>query len=105
VLLAGIVMVNNVSPKRGENARIHATWSSIAVIRTEVELYKINDGVLPDNLEQLVKKDSDVSGINRNWLYDAWGTPFRYTKIDEDTFEIRSAGPDKLMDTDDDIWN
>jgi prepilin-type N-terminal cleavage/methylation domain-containing protein len=33
---------------------------------------------------------------------DAWGTPWRITCADEDA-EVRSAGPDKHFDTDDDI--
>jgi len=34
---------------------------------------------------------------------DPWGTPFRLTPTSKGGIEIRSAGPDKRFDTDDDI--
>ena len=42
----------------------------------------------------------------RKWMgirNDAWRTPLRYTAKDKTTFEIRSAGKDRQMDTKDDI--
>ena len=36
-------------------------------------------------------------------LNDAWGQSLRYDPIDEDTYSIRSAGPDGEFDTDDDL--
>ena len=109
---------------RGENARIYATRASIAAICTAVETYKMVNGVLPDNLEQLMVSVDDAPPLLiKNRVYDAWGTPFRYTRFDEkivevrtsaeytytrtnlETFEVRSAGPDKVMDTEDDLTN
>ena len=106
VILAGIVMVNNVSPGRGENARTLATRAMMKSICTATEMYKTANGVLPDNLEQLEERVEAMYNFRIDKpLHDGWGTPFRYTKIDEGTFEVRSAGPDEVMDTKDDITN
>ena len=110
-ILVGIVIVPYPTKTREARARAYATRRYIAEIQATVEAYEKANGMLPDNLEQLITTDGDVPDgmlvtlVRWHSLDDAWGTPFRYTKIDEDTFEIRSAGPDKLMDTDDDIWN
>lgn len=34
---------------------------------------------------------------------DSWVTTIRYALVDDTTFELRSAGPDRLFDTEDDI--
>ncbi len=36
-------------------------------------------------------------------LLDAWGRPFVFSKRDGGVMEVRSAGPDGVVDTDDDI--
>ena len=36
-------------------------------------------------------------------LIDPWGTPYFFHQISGDDMEIRSAGPDKIMGTSDDI--
>jgi hypothetical protein len=35
--------------------------------------------------------------------FDAWGNVIRYEKLSDDNFELTSAGPDKMFDTEDDI--
>jgi hypothetical protein len=34
---------------------------------------------------------------------DAWGTKLKYTKLEDDHFELTSAGPDREFGTSDDI--
>ena len=34
---------------------------------------------------------------------DAWGTPLQYSLKNEKTYEVRSAGPDRQVGTEDDI--
>ncbi len=57
-------------------------------------------GALPETLLEL-------TGVARGDIgrEDAYGTTIRYTRVDsaKGTFEIRSAGPDKSFDTDDDV--
>jgi hypothetical protein len=35
-------------------------------------------------------------------LIDLWGTPYFFHQLSKDVMEVRSAGPDKIMWTDDD---
>ena len=81
--------------------REKATQKSIVAIQTAVGMYVEANGTVPDRIEHLMGDHPHGPRL----LYDAWGTPFRYTKIDEGTFEVRSAGPDEVMDTKDDITN
>ncbi|HUG12632.1 MAG TPA: hypothetical protein VMM36_16570 [Opitutaceae bacterium] len=39
---------------------------------------------------------------HRGELVDRWGTPFFFHQLSGDAMDIRSAGPDKVMHTDDD---
>jgi hypothetical protein len=46
----------------------------------------------------------DVPRLNaKGELIDPWGTPYFFHQISGDHMEIRSAGPDKIMGTSDDI--
>ena len=98
-VLATIVIYNTAG--MGENARIQATRSSISAIRTAVNVYEITTTAFPDSLDQLTV--GDPPPLRKDQLNDAWGTPFQYKKLTRTTFEIRSAGPDRQMGTDDDI--
>ena len=88
--------------ERQRQARFVATQQSIAAIQRAVEQYVKANDKLPDTFDQLLEDDNGY--IEYPWRpKDAWGTPFLCTKIDENRFEIRSAGPDKFMNTDDDL--
>ena len=103
-VLAGIVVVNLAG--RGDDARIQATRQSIANIATAVNMFEVTNSGLPDSLDQLTRSDGNSAPpLKPNQLNDAWGTPFQYKKVDKFTFEIRSAGPDKVMGTEDDLTN
>ena len=103
-ILAGVVAVS--VSGHGETARINATRQSISNIQTAVQMYEVANSALPDNIDQLtVGTDETPAPLNRNQLADSWGTPFQYKKINKFTFEIRSAGPDKNMGTEDDLTN
>ena len=86
-------------PKEALNKQlISKTRRATATLALAIASYELENDYLPDTLEQL--------NFPRNRIpVDAWGTPFRYTKFDEETFEVRSAGPDKIMGTEDDITN
>jgi len=104
-ILATVVIVN--VGGQTEKASIAATRQSIAAIETAVRMYEVQyGGVLPDTLEQLtVETDKAPALLKKNQLNDAWGTPFQYKKISKFKYEIRSAGPDMNMSTEDDITN
>jgi general secretion pathway protein G len=104
-LLAAVV-VTKFSHIGGE-ARIKTTRASISAICTAIDAYEIDCGSYPSSLQLLVNSSGEP-----NWhgpyvkgdLADAWGTPFGYT-LRENDYEVRSAGPDKAMNTSDDITN
>jgi general secretion pathway protein G len=107
-ILATIVVVN-VSGRR-ESAMIQATRTSISAIGGALDLYEIDTGRYPDALDALMKNDGSP-----NWMGpyikgaglqpDAWGTPFSYKRQPEGGYEIRSAGPDLQLGSEDDITN
>jgi general secretion pathway protein G len=91
---------------QGESARISTTRSSISGIATAVNTYEIQVGRFPDSLDDLtVETDTRAALLKKDNLADAWGNAFAYKKTSKFSFEIRSAGPDGQMGTDDDITN
>ena len=90
----------------GTTAKITATHTSIAGIVKACEIYEIVTGSKPKSLEDLT---SPLAGypkglLDKKKLNDAWGTPFQL-KFNGDDYEIRSAGKDRQMGTDDDLHN
>lgn len=101
----------------GPGHRITATEAKINTLVAGLLTYQNNNnGILPSTeqgLRALVEKP--VSNLEpRRWekvaedcnLIDAWGTPMTYispARTGEDEFEVISAGPDKKMNTADDI--
>jgi Type II secretion system (T2SS), protein G len=65
----------------------------------QIALYKTQHGKLPEALSDLGKP----SETNLFFTADPWGTKFKYTKLDDDHFELVSAGPDGQFGTADDI--
>lgn len=106
-ILATIVVVNVAG--RGDDARIKATRASIEAIKTALNLYDVDTGRYPQTLDSLINNDGSP-----NWKgpylqqkttpSDQWGTAFGYT-VQENAFEIRSAGPDKQLGSGDDLTN
>lgn len=107
-ILATIVVVN-VSGRR-EGAMIQATRTSISALSGALDLYEVDTGRYPAALDALVSNDGSP-----NWMGpyvkgsglqpDAWGTAFGYKKKSEGGYEIRSAGPDLQIGSEDDITN
>ena len=83
------------------------TRVNIAVIQTAVRMYEVENNTLPENLEQLMVSDGERPALlkSKEYLVDSWGTPIQYMQTGKYTYEIRSAGSDKIMDTADDITN
>lgn len=103
-ILAGIV-VPNIAGKP-EEAKVAAARSSIGGIITAVNAYEVAAAKFPDSLDDLtVETDTRAALLKKDKLIDAWGTPYQYSKKSRFTFEVRSAGPDGQMNTEDDIFD
>ena len=101
ILLAGIMAF--VGPKIFE--QMGKAKSSEAKIRIQhlagqIEMYKLEVGKLPANLQELVKQPGGVDRWNGPYakeadLKDAWGNDYRYTVPGQGkAYEIRSLGAD-----------
>lgn len=103
-ILAGVVMVN--VRGQGDQARRNATRSSIGAIGTAVNLYETSTSRLPTSLDELcVGVDGMPPLLKKDQLNDSWGTPFSYAKKGDYEYEIRSAGKDMTLNTEDDLTN
>lgn len=99
------VVVTNFSGFGGES-KVAATRTSIGSIGTAIQAYEIRNGKFPDSLDDLtVATDSHPALLKKDSLNDSWGTPFQYKKTSKFEFEVRSAGEDGQMNTEDDITN
>jgi len=86
------------------DARGTATRSSIKSIESAAKIWEIRNGQFPDSIDQMIKEGM----LDNTALNDQFGTPFSYKKITlngKPYIEIRSAGPDGQMNTQDDITN
>ena len=107
VVIGGIVGTNILGAK--SDADINATKAQLNSLKSNVVYYKLKTNSLPDDLKQLVDGPSDaakkaqwVEPIIESVPADAWGNAFDFsTKGNQ--FEIRSAGLDGQMNTEDDI--
>ena len=106
-ILAGVAVVG--LGNRTKNANIIATRTSIKAIQMAIDIYEVDNGIYPATLQALLTKGSEN---NWNGPYikdgrmpqDAWGTDFSYA-LKGETYEIKSAGPDKAMGSSDDLTN
>ena len=102
--ILGTVVVVNFSGASDE-ARENTTKHSIGQITTVCEVYRIKVGRYPRNLEDLTNGINDEEPLLKaGSLNDAWGIPFEY-KSEGKKYTIRSAGPDGVMNTEDDLTN
>jgi hypothetical protein len=65
----------------------------------QISLYKDQHGKLPAQFSDL----GEPSQTNMFIDFDPWGTALLYATTSDGKFELRSAGPDKIMNTADDI--
>ena len=103
-ILAAIVTMRVVGIS--DETRREATRVSIRNISTTIEGFEVTKSRLPDSLEELtVDSPERPAPLDKRNLNDAWGHPFQYRKIDKFHFDVRSAGLDGQMGTDDDLTN
>lgn len=99
-ILMGVVAFNLIG--QGEDARVEATKIKMNTIMQEVEGQIARNGTAPAGLNELVaSKRLKADGIT-----DAWDQPFYYAPKpagQSPAFDLRSPGPDRTMQTEDDI--
>jgi hypothetical protein len=79
--------------------KIQLTSQLINTDAGQIALYKNKNGKLPIKLSDL----GTPTNTNEFYIKDPWMTDFLYTPKGDGTFELRSAGPDKIFNTRDDI--
>lgn len=78
------------------NAKSAHTQNALQEATARIVQFHVEEGKLPE-------------GIEGNKLFiandyrDAWGTELRYEPAEDNTFQVRSAGPDRQFDTRDDL--
>jgi len=104
-ILAAVVVVN-VGGRR-EEAMIQSTRASIANISAAIDMYEVDTGRYPSDLNALIRNSGEP---NWNGPYlrgglpaDSWGTAFNYRQQGESGYLVVSAGPDLQQGTGDDI--
>ena len=81
------------------------TKNAIAVIETAAAAYEVRVGRYPNSVEDLKSSAGGRQPLldPKKSFRDGWGHEFRLGIVDGGRFEIRSAGPDGMMDTSDDV--
>ena len=70
-------------------------------VGTNAEIMK---ALMGGNSRQAMLGPGDGQSLNaKGELIDPWGTPYFFHQLSGDHMEIHSAGPDKIMGTDDDL--
>jgi hypothetical protein len=65
---------------------------------------EITKALAGENAKQVNFLGTDANRVNQKGeLVDAWGTPYFFHQLSAMQMEIRSAGPDKIMWTADDL--
>jgi len=79
-------------------SKVKLTGANLEALSREVLNYATQGEGLPESLDALRKFHPTAAA-----LPDAWGRRIRYEKLSDDSFRLRSAGPDGAFDTEDDI--
>jgi general secretion pathway protein G len=102
----------------GQRARVTATETQIGAFKTALSAFEVDNGFYPrgkDGLRALISKPNDAPNWKGPYLdeqrgipMDQWGKPYSYQcpgKINPNSYDISSAGPDGREGTEDDIGN
>ena len=68
-----------------------------------VENFEITEQLLGKNPQNAVFIAPDSEALRGNELIDRWGTPYMFHALSGTEMEIRSAGPDRKLWTEDDV--
>ena len=64
----------------------------------------ITEKLLGNNPKKIIFIATDSPALQGSVLVDQWGTPFFFHAMSDQRMDIRSAGPDKKMYTEDDLF-
>ncbi len=99
------LMANAERPQSTQDLRV-ATRQGIANIDTAIKMYEVMNGMFPDSIDALILWNAGNSvPLRIESVNDGWGNPIQYRKTSKTSYEIRSAGPDKALGTNDDLTN
>jgi len=110
ILVALLVSVASVGVRHGRHPAISVAREGILKVTEALDAYRLDCGGFPTTASGLPSliTNAGVPGWKGPYLKripkDAWGNNFRYS-LKEGAAEIRSAGPDMVFDTKDDITN
>ena len=94
--------------RHAENTRINGTKATIDALKVAIGTYEMIVGERPPTLDDLLKEgDDDWPGpfLDEEIIpNDAWDRPFKYFMKGK-RVKIKSAGPDGIFDTPDDLTN
>jgi hypothetical protein len=70
-----------------------------------IRLYSLDRRSLPQSLDELTQRDAKGKAYLENIPNDPWGQPYVYRILDaaQRRYELRSAGEDRELATDDDV--
>ncbi len=80
-------------------SKIALTEANMAGVAREIVSYAAGAEGLPEDLKPL-ERSRPGFGLG---LQDGWGRAIRYERLSDTVFRLRSAGPDGVFDTADDI--
>jgi hypothetical protein len=78
---------------------VKRTESEISEIHRSITKYQNETGTLPTSLDELIGGNP----LKKEWRADYWGTEYRLVLINESTYRLTSAGPDRQFNTEDDL--
>lgn len=102
VCVVAALLVTAETCRSGEEPSARGTWYYLTVIRTALSQYEVAHSHLPDSLPQLCARDGCPFLPPGRGFTDSWGRPIDYVRT-ADSFELKSAGPDGLWGTPDDL--
>ena len=79
--------------------RIALTEANMAGVAREITAYAAGAEGLPEDLKPIERNRPGFA----LGLQDGWGRAIRYERLSDSAFRLRSAGPDGVFDTADDI--
>lgn len=85
--------------QRGLVGTVKAQLASFA---SGLATHKSMNGQYPDDFNEFVRQNFQTDAEHKDMTRDAWNNPYQYTKRGNG-YEIRSAGPDLLWGTADDV--
>jgi len=109
-ILAALVIPKIVG--RSEQARQTAARSDISAVKTALDMFEVDNGYYPKNLQDLFQPPRDAKNWHGPYLdkvpQDPWGNNYLYYypgKHNPASYDLISIGPDAKEGTDDDIGN